>query len=367
MQAAHRIEKVQRYLESENLDAILVRSNSDLLWLTGFEDVFDDEQAHVAIVTRSQCIIHTDSRYATAMKEKAADEGVWSVDVRAEQEVEFVERMLKDLKLVTGRIAINDEMPLKLYRSYSDAMPNARFKERSDDVLKLRAVKDDREIAIMREAQSVASRAFLETIGALRPGMTERDVSIELEFAMKRMGASELAFANIVASGPNGAKPHAIPGDRLLEEGDLVVIDFGARVNGYCSDTTRTICIGSANDEQLAAYEAVKNANRSVADTIMPGVTGAEMNNIALRVLAKAGFNDRMGHALGHGVGIDVHELPLLSTKNNEALVIGNVVTDEPGIYIPGKFGIRIEDCGVVTEDGFESFCELSHELIVVS
>lgn len=367
MQAAHRIEKVQHYLTSQNLDAILVRNNSDLLWLTGFEDVFDTEQAHVAIVTRSQCILHTDSRYVTAMLEKAADEGIWRIDAKDEREVEFVKRMLDELKLVTGRIAINDEMPLRLYRAYSDAMPNARFKERSDDILKLRAVKDAAEIAIMQEAQRVASQAFLETIAALQPGMTERDVSIRLEFEMKRLGASELAFANIVASGPNGAKPHAVPGNRMLEEGDLIVIDFGARVGGYCSDTTRTICIGEASDAQLAAYEAVKKANAAVADALEPGVTGAEMHNLALRVLAKSGFSDKMGHALGHGVGIDIHELPLLSLKNDDALVVGNVVTDEPGVYIPGEFGIRIEDCGVITEDGFQSFCDLTHELMVVS
>lgn len=366
MLAEKRIDKVQKMLIEQNLDAIIVRANSDLFWLTGFENVFDTEQAHVAIITRSACILHTDSRYVTAMREQAKQEGIWKIDDRYEQEVEFITRMLKDFKLVTGRVAIDESMPLSLYRKYSDAMPNARFKERSQDIVKLRAVKDADEIALMKEAQAIASKAFMHTISNLQPGMTERDVSLELEFNIKHLGAEELAFANIVASGPNSAKPHAIPGNRELEAGDFVVFDFGARVNGYCSDTTRTICIGEASEEQLQMYDAVRHANEWVQASIKPEVTGAQMHKLAESELAKAGYANKMGHSLGHGVGIDVHELPRLAPHNKESLVQGNVVTVEPGIYIPGEQGVRIEDCGVITESGFESFCELSHELMVI-
>mgnify|MGYP000756943440 FL=1 len=366
MRAFHRIEQVQRLLEEQTLDAIIVRANSDLFWLTGFEDVFDTEQAHVAIVTRQDCILHTDTRYVTAMREKSHEEGIWQIDASRDREVEFVARMLEELKLVTGRVAIDETMPLNLYRMYSDAMPNARFKERSNDILKLRAVKDADEIVLMKQAQAIASRAFLNTLANMQPGMSERDVSLELEFAMKRLGASELAFANIVASGPNGAKPHAVPSNRQLEAGDFVVFDFGARVGGYCSDTTRTVCIGGASDEQVRVYEAVRRANEWVAANIKPGVTGAQMHTLAEGELAKAGFANKMGHSLGHGVGIDIHELPVLSPTNKEALVVGNVVTDEPGIYLPGEMGVRIEDCGVVTETGFESFCDITHELMMI-
>ena len=366
MRALHRIEQVQRLLEDQVLDAITVRANSDLFWLTGFEDVFDSEQAHVAIITRQDCILHTDTRYVTAMREKAHEEGIWQIDASREREVEFIAHMLKELKLVTGRVAIDETMPLSLYRKYSDAMPNARFKERSDDILKLRAVKDADEIVLMKRAQAIASEAFMETLEDLQPGMSERDASIMLEFNMKRLGASELAFANIVASGPNGAKPHAIPSERQFEQGDFIVFDFGARVGGYCSDTTRTVCLGGASEEQIRVYEAVRRANEWVAANIKPGVTGAQMHTLAESELAKAGFEHKMGHSLGHGVGIDIHELPLLSPTNKEALVAGNVVTDEPGIYLPGEMGVRIEDCGVVTETGFESFCDITHELMVI-
>lgn len=366
MQAGHRIERVRAMLVDQMLDAIIVRDTSDLAWLTGFEDVFDGEQAHVAIITRDLCVLHTDSRYVTAMRERSQDEGAWSIDAAKEREEEFVARTLNELKLKSGRIAINSSMPLGLYRKYSDLLPNARFKERADDVLKLRAVKDANELALMREAQAIASLAFEETLGRLEPGMTERELSLELEFNMKRHGASELAFPNIVASGPNSAKPHAMPGDRVIERGDFVVFDFGARAYGYCSDTTRTVCMGEPDADQLHIYDAVLSAHRAVARALEPGVTGARMHELAEEVLADAGFAGMMGHSLGHGVGIDVHELPALSPRNEKPLVEGNVVTNEPGVYVPGFAGVRIENCGVITANGFESFCDLPLELTVI-
>lgn len=366
MHATQRIEKVQRLLHDELLDAIVVRNVSDLMWLTGFEGVFDTEQAHVAIITRSECIIHTDTRYDIAMRERAAEEGIWKVDAAKTDETAFVKRVLEDSRLVTGRIAIDDAMPLALYRKYSDAMPNARFKERSGDIVKLRAVKDADEIAQMRTAQDIASRAFLETISHMQPGMTERDVSIELEFNMKRAGADELAFANIVASGPNSAKPHAIPEERVISAGELVVIDFGARTGGYCSDTTRTVAMGEPTARQQRIYDAVLAAHIEAARFMRPGVTGAQMHKLAENVLKEQGFGGTMGHSLGHGVGIDVHELPLLSPRNKMPLVEGNVITIEPGAYLAGEQGVRIENCGVLTGDGFQSFCDLPLDLIIV-
>lgn len=367
MRATKRIERVRELLVSNNLDAIVVRSNSDLMWVTGFENVFDTEQAHVAIITREYCVLHTDSRYATAMRACAQRDGVWQIDASRMREPQFVAEALRELSLVTGRIAIDTSMPLAMYRKYSDEMPNARFKERESDILALRSVKDAEEIEYMKAAQDVASRAFTETLARAEVGMTERELSLELEFNMRRGGADELAFANIVASGPNSANPHAIPGERQLQPGDLVVFDFGARVNGYCSDTTRTVCIGEPSNEQQKIYDAVALANAEVRKALKPGVTGAQMHKLAEEVLADAGYANRMGHALGHGVGIDIHEYPVLGPSNENPLVVGNVVTDEPGIYLPGHDGVRIEDFGCITEQGFDNFCALSHELQVIA
>jgi Xaa-Pro aminopeptidase len=366
MQAFKRIEKVRKLLREQNLDAIIVRNTSDLMWLTGFDGVFDTEQAHVAIILHDSCILHTDSRYVTAMREHAQTEGIWQIDASRLREPKFVAQTLEDLKLKTGRIAIDTSMPLGTYRSYSDELPNARFKERSGDILKLRAVKDEDEIALMKSAQQIASQAFTDTLAHLQVGMTEREVSLELEFNMRKGGADELAFANIIASGPNSANPHAVPSARALEPGDLVVFDFGARSCGYRSDTTRTVSVGGPTVEQQYIYDTVRLANAEVAHAIKIGATGAQLQKLAEDVLAGKGYENRMGHSLGHGVGIDIHELPVLGLSNKEPLVAGNVVTDEPGIYLSGSNGVRIEDCGVVTETGFESFCELTHELQVI-
>lgn len=336
MRALHRIEQVQRLLEDQVLDAIIVRANSDLFWLTGFEDVFDSEQAHVAIITRQDCILHTDTRYVTAMREKAHEEGIWQIDASREREVEFIAHMLKELKLVTGRVAIDETMPLSLYRKYSDAMPNARFKERSDDILRLRAVKDADEIVLMKQAPGHRLGGVHGDVG----GFTARHERARcLDHARvqheapggERAGLREYR-RNAVPTAPNPTHPVRAS----FEQGDFIVFDFGARVGGYCSDTTRTVCIGGASDEQIRVYEAVRRANEWVAASIKPGVTGAQMHTLAESELAKAGFEHKMGHSLGHGVGIDIHELPLLSPTNKEALVAGSVVTDEPG-HLPTR------------------------------
>ena len=200
----------------------------------------------------------------------------------------------------------------------------------------------------------------------MRVGMTEREVAFELEQTMRKMGAEDLAFASIVASGANGASPHSIPGDRRLEDGDLVVMDFGARARGYCSDMTRTVAVGHATERTRAIFDAVRAANETVEAMLRPGVTGRAAHERAEYVLAEHGFAGKMGHGLGHGVGIDIHELPVLSPRNVAPLEAGNVVTVEPGVYLSGEAGCRLEDFGVVTADGFEVFTASTHELVII-
>ncbi len=196
--------------------------------------------------------------------------------------------------------------------------------------------------------------------------MTEREVQIELEDFMRRHGAEGLAFPSIVATGPNGASPHAIPGATRLEAGQCVVLDFGARACGYCSDMTRTVFLGEPDEHLRAAYEAIRQANEQVEAALRPGVTGKDMHELAERVLADHGFAGKMGHSLGHGVGIDIHEEPNLSPRNPHPLVPGNVVTVEPGVYLSGEFGMRLEDFGVITHDGFAVFTQSTHDMVII-
>lgn len=240
------------------------------------------------------------------------------------------------------------------------------LRETSGFVLGLRAVKDADEIRRMKAAQAVTDAAFAHIRGFVRPGMTEREVQLELEDFMLRNGASGLAFSSIVAAGANGANPHAIPGDVRLEAGQCVVMDFGARALGYCSDMTRMVFLGEPDARLCGAYEALRRANEEVEAMLRPGVTGAEAHDLAERILTEGGFAGKMGHGLGHGVGIDIHEEPVLAPRNKQPLVVGNVVTVEPGIYLPGEFGMRLEDFGVVTESGFDVFTRSTHEMVIV-
>ena len=241
-----------------------------------------------------------------------------------------------------------------------------RLRETSGLVLGLREVKDADEVARMRAAQAITDAAFAHIAGFMRPGMTEREVQLELESFMLRSGAEGLAFSSIVATGANGANPHAIPGETRLEAGQCVVMDFGARARGYCSDMTRMVFLGEPDTRLREAYAVLRRANEEVQAMLRPGVTGKEAHELAERILDEGGFGGRMGHGLGHGVGLDIHEEPVLAPRNERALEVGNVVTVEPGIYLPGDFGMRLEDFGIITETGFDRFTRSTHDMVVV-
>lgn len=357
----------------EGLTAMLVRGTSDIQWLTAFDNVFDDEAAHGLFVDQGRAVLHTDSRYSAAC-ERAAEGGPVSVNSARESHAAFAAKLWHHRLFAEAgdKLGIQDAITLKEYRSLEkefteegDATP-LPFKETDELVVKLRAVKDPYELARMRAAQAITDAAFSHIVQFMAPGMTEREVQLELEDFMVRHGADGLAFSSIVATGPNGASPHAIPGQTVLQAGQCVVLDFGARFMGYCSDMTRTVFLGAPDGEMAAAWETLRRANEAVEAMLAPGVTGAQAHQLAEDVLAQGGFGGKMGHGLGHGVGLDIHELPVLSPRNPAPLEAGNVVTVEPGIYIEGGFGMRLEDFGVVTADGFEVFTASTHEMVVI-
>ncbi|NHM15867.1 M24 family metallopeptidase [Eggerthellaceae bacterium zg-887] len=375
---SRRLGALRAVLAEQGADAMLVRSTSNVAWLTAFDGVFDDEAAHGLLVMGSAAVLHTDSRYESAARSAAARaEGV-SVSVERTSHGAFAVQsvapaaasasLFKRTKPVA--LAIEDSMTLAEFRALRSEVAKQKaplkLKETSQAVLRLRAVKSRSEVARMRAAQAITDAAFVHIVGFMRPGMTEREVQRELEDFMLRQGAQGLAFSSIVAAGAHAASPHAIAGDTQLESGMCVVLDFGARAFGYCSDMTRTVFLGDPAPRLRSAYQTVRQANEAVEAALRPGVTGKAMHELAESVLESGGFGGAMGHGLGHGVGIDVHELPNLSPRNPDALVAGNVVTVEPGIYQEGEFGMRLEDFGVVTDEGFEVFTALSHDLVVL-
>jgi Xaa-Pro aminopeptidase len=230
----------------------------------------------------------------------------------------------------------------------------------------LRAVKDAAEIEAIHAAAKLADEALEEILAGGIVGRTERDVALDLEIAMRRRGAEGVSFAPIVASGPHGALPHAAPRDAAIPQGTLVVIDWGALLDGYASDCTRTFATGELDPRDRAVYDLVLVAQSQALEAVRPGPTGKEVDAVARTIIDEAGHGEHFGHGLGHGVGLEVHERPRLSKQGNDALAAGNVVTVEPGVYVPGAVGVRIEDLVVLTEDGCEVLSGMPKELRTV-
>jgi Xaa-Pro aminopeptidase len=231
-------------------------------------------------------------------------------------------------------------------------------------VERIRAVKDAEEIRRIRTAAQLADAAFERIIRDGLIGRTEREVAVALEHDMRERGARRPSFDSIIAAGPHGALPHAQPRDMPIRSGELVVIDWGAELDGYCSDCTRTVAAGEPSDEAREIYELVLSAQLAGLKDVRAGRPGREVDAVARRVIEAAGHGDEFGHGLGHGVGLEVHEAPRLSQRSDDTLVPGNIVTVEPGVYVPGRFGVRIEDLVHVTEEGCEVLNGLSKRLL---
>lgn len=351
------------------ISALLVRDTPSIRWISGFDGVFDEERAHALLVTPDYVVLHTDSRYSNALYTAATRMGsAIAIDETRVGHFAFAHQVLAPGVdgAFAGRLGFEDTVTYAEFVKAAESFGTSGLAPTSDIVRSLRAVKGEEELVRMQAAQAITDAAFEHIIGFMRPGMTEREVQLELVSFMLRHGADGLAFSSIVASGANGADPHAVPGEARLEAGQCVVMDFGARAFGYCSDMTRMVFLGEPTGEMARAWDVLRLANETVEQALRPGMTGREAHEMAEQVLAEGGFAGRMGHGLGHGVGLECHELPVMNARSDTPLAIGNVVTVEPGIYLPGEFGMRLEDCGVITADGFEPFTRLGHDMVVI-
>lgn len=366
---AGRIERVRALMVERGYDAIVVRDEANLRWLTGVKGVFDYtfEFPHAAFIMADQCLFHTDSRYLNSFEENTPAGSPWVYDM--------VEGTVPGW--VAGKIAANkcrvcaveDDMQINFYqgiqRGLEDRSVACMLPLMHDDIRKMRAIKDAEEIELMRHAQSITDAAFQHMLGFIKPGMTEKQVRNELENFMFANGADSLAFGSIVASGPNTANPHAVPSDRVIEKGDFVLMDYGAGYCDYRSDMTRTVVMGEPTQEQVDLYALVRRTHEECVAAIHPGVEGNDIFKLSKKIIGDAGYGDYYNHGLGHGVGIDIHELPNFNRSKN-TIEIGSVVTMEPGVYLPGVGGVRLEDYGVVTENGYEPFTKTPHDLHVI-
>jgi len=347
-----RAEKLAEGVAELELDAIVVgdlvnpgdssrEPMADVYWLTGFTG-----SSGVALVGREIRAFVTDFRYSEQSREQVPS-SFEIVDATAKM-VPQIAGMLK------GRIGIDEsKTSVAVQKKLAEEAGEGVELVAAEGLLEgLRRVKDESEIEAIAEASRLTDEtyAFIEEQGLA--GRTEREVALAAEAHMRELGAQDPSFSSIVAAGPNGARPHAVPGDREIGRGEYVVVDMGAIVDGYCSDGTRTLVDGEPEPSQREAYELVLKAQLAALDAIRPGANGKEVDAIARAIIEEGGHGEHFGHGLGHGVGIEVHEAPNLSKRSEDDLLAGDVVTVEPGIYLPGEFGVRIEDLVVVTEDG---------------
>lgn len=365
---AERVERLRALMAERGYDAVILRNNPDLRWLTGAERTFDDEVAHTALITMDGQWLHTDSRYYNTFVERLGADTAWKLDMEGVQPAEWAAARVSAARARV--VAIEDTCDLAFYDDLLVELSRAGVAcltpRLHGDICDLRMVKDAEEVELMRRAQEVTDAAFEHICGFIQPGQTEQQIRVELENYMLSHGADALSFSTIIASGPNGANPHAQPGERQVQKGDLIVMDYGAGFHDYHSDMTRTVSVGEPSDEQRAVYDVVRRAHETCAAAVHAGVIGRDIHQMAVDVISEAGYGDYFGHGLGHGVGIEIHERPNFGLRWNRPVPSGSVVTIEPGIYLPGRFGIRLEDFGLVTEDGYEPFTRSTHDLVVV-
>lgn len=346
-------------MRRRGLDRVVIGSTPNLTYLTGFSELFDEGFDGLAIVAREAAVLVTDGRYAEQAEAEAAGTE-WEVAVVRSGAVSDAARRLR--RGAQDRVGVEATLSHGTFVALAKGLGREPVAVRGL-VERLRRTKTAAELDAIGRAARITDSAFDKVLGVLRPGLTEREVAFRIETAMRRSGASGVAFAPIVASGPNGSKPHARAGDRALAVDDLVVIDMGARVDGYCADMTRTVCLGRAGRAERAAYSAVAEAQEAALEAVAPGVRGRDLHAAARRRLAAHGLADRFLHGIGHGVGLEVHELPLLG-RSGQALKAGDVITVEPGVYVRGAFGVRIEDTVVLAASGVQNLSNASKRLI---
>ncbi len=363
MNADARIAALRRRLADGGVDALLVTDCVNLRYMTGFEDVFDSSFSGGCLVTPDITRIYTDGRYAEALEE-AATGTAWMV--RRSRESIYIELCAELLAEGVSRLALESSVPYGRFKFISEQF-RGQISVIDQWVEELRQIKEPHEIERIEAAASIGDAAFEYIYGRITPGAREIDLALSLELFIRENGAESVAFEPIVASGSNSSKPHATVSTRRLEEGDLVVIDVGVRLRGYCSDATRTVVVGTASERQREVYAAVLRANEAALAAVRSGPSGADLHRIAMDSLIADGFGDGFVHGLGHGVGLAVHELPSLSPRGRDSVRGGSVVTIEPGVYIPGWGGVRIEDLVVAEEGGCRVLTHAPKELLELS
>lgn len=351
------IAKIASRLPEYGLDAMLITSESGERYALGFHG------EGLLLITREGAHYTTDGRYIEAARERITAAQVSLVTAGsghlAQARAYLEEKGLHNVGFESG------EMTVDAHRRYAQELPCILTPAQTllDD---LRAAKDEEELDIMRRAQEITDEAFKAILNFIRPGLTEREIAARLVYELMRRGGEKMSFDPIVAAGPNGSRPHAVPGDQVVDTGMFITMDFGCKVEGYCSDMTRTVALGQPTEEMEKVYAAVLAAQKAGINAARAGVTGREVDEAARRCLREEGYEEYFTHSFGHSLGIDIHESPNASPGESRVLPVGAVISAEPGVYLPGRFGVRIEDVLILNESGCEDITRSPKDLIVL-
>ena len=342
-------------MQEKELDGIIINNLKNVYYLTGFWG-----SNGTVFISRDRQVLVTDARYIIAAKQE-----VTGFEIFAERdELATIAKIAKDMGL--SRIGFEDEISVSYYHRMQTAFEGLELVPQTQFVEALRMIKDETEIATIRKACSISDQAFHDALEFIKPGKTEIEIANFLDFRMRELGAAGLSFDTILASGINSSKPHAHPMHKPVELGEAITMDFGCLYEHYVSDMTRTIYLGHVSDEQAEIYNTVLKANQALIDQAKDGLGFRDFDKIPRDIIVEAGYGEYFTHGIGHGIGLDIHEEPYFNQTSKEVIKTGMVLTDEPGIYIEGKYGVRIEDDILITDTGCELLTLAPKELIVI-
>lgn len=360
LEIAPRLGRLRDLMERERLDALVVTRLPNVRYLTGFTG-----SAGTVLVRHDAALLVTDGRYGEQATEQLAGAGVACV-VETAPTIDAQRAVLARALAGAGRVGLEEHgVTWAQQQAFAEAFAPAEIVAAGTPVEECRRSKDAGEVDRIRAACAIADESFAAVSPMLHEQPTESEVALALEIEMRRRGASGVSFDSIVASGPNSSMPHARPTERRIAPGELVVLDFGCVVDGYCSDMTRTVAVGDPGAEARRLHDVVLTAQRAGRDAVAAGIDCAELDAVCRGVISDAGLGEMFVHSTGHGVGLEIHEAPRVAATARDTVVLGDVVTVEPGVYLPGIGGVRIEDTVVVTASGAESLTRTPKELIL--
>ncbi|MBN1518180.1 aminopeptidase P family protein [Candidatus Sumerlaeota bacterium] len=355
---AGRIQTLRKKLKDGKLDGMLIVDRFNTRYISGFAGT-----ASQILILRESAHFITDARY-TQRAQTGQSANFEVHESRQGAAAKLLRKLLR--KSGAKKIAFEGEISFGQYHDYAEAFAGVKLVEQSAMLQKMRWLKDAYEIDAIRRACKITDAVFSRLVTELKAGISEREIYNRINFLGTDLGAEGPSFPAIIASGPNSSKPHYVPGDRRLEAGDFLTIDMGVSVRGYCSDMTRTVVIGKASDEQRRVYECVRKAEDCAFKALAVDKRGQEIDEEARRVLRTQNLEDRYPHGLGHGVGLEIHENPYMNKTCSTKLKAGMIITVEPGVYIPGWGGVRVEDTALLTENGPERLTESTRELVEI-